>query len=273
MSVADKLQQLVTIKADIKTAINNKGGNVSDDFTTYATAIENIEGGGEGIFEITNEISLAYSQFTEVPSNIQLGASTTNAKYLFRWCEKLTKLPDWDFSNINNAYAMCDNCTSLNYPVGLYMPEVINCQYMFINTPYLESINLLETSKCKSFANTFAANSTDTAALRYVGEIDCTSVTTGGTSNMFLNQKQLREIGGLKNLGMGFGKLSKAYSFNLSYSSNISVESLKNIIRGLADVNEIRNGYTCTLNIVNGLVSLIPEDIIAIATERGWTIA
>ena len=59
MSITDKLQQLDIIKADIKTAINNKGGNVGDDFTTYATAIENIEGGtgGEGYFEITNNTS------------------------------------------------------------------------------------------------------------------------------------------------------------------------------------------------------------------------
>jgi hypothetical protein len=53
--IADKLQQLQTIKDNIKTAINNKGGNVGDDFTTYATAIDNIEGGGGGTGDCTLE--------------------------------------------------------------------------------------------------------------------------------------------------------------------------------------------------------------------------
>lgn len=47
-TIADKLTQLNTIKGDIKTAINNKGGSVDDDFSTYATAINNLNtGSGE----------------------------------------------------------------------------------------------------------------------------------------------------------------------------------------------------------------------------------
>ena len=42
MTIADKLTQLNTIKQDIKTAINNKGGSVADNFTTYAAAITNL---------------------------------------------------------------------------------------------------------------------------------------------------------------------------------------------------------------------------------------
>ena len=43
--IADKLQKLQTIKDNIKTAINNKGGNVGDDFTQYSTAIDNLSTG------------------------------------------------------------------------------------------------------------------------------------------------------------------------------------------------------------------------------------
>lgn len=275
MSITDKLQQLDIIKADIKTAINNKGGNVGDDFTTYATAIENIEGGsgGEGYFEITNNTSLAFSQFTTVPSNIRMGAKTTKAKNLFRQCEKLTRLPNWDFSNINNAYYMCYHCKALEEPVYLDMPNVTDCQYLFYNTPNLTSIELTNTSKCTTFANAFNDYTKGQAILNHLGEIDCTSVTTAGTASMIYYQTNLEYMGGLKNLGMGFEKLSKTYTLNLSYSTKLSAESLENIIRGLADVNDISNGNTCTINIANSLVSLIPEDIIAIATNKGWTIA
>lgn len=274
MSVADKLQILNTIKTDIKTAINSKGGNVGDDFTTYATAIENIEGGtgGEGYFEITNDTSLAFSQFTTVPDNIRLGSSTTKAKNLFRQCEKLTRLPDWDFSNINNAYYMCSNCKALEGAVYLNMPNVTDCQNMFYNCPNLTSIELPDTSKCTTFANAFNDYTKGKSILNHLGEIDCTSVTSGGTANMIYYQANLEYMGGLKNLGMGFKKLSTKYTFNLTYSTKLSAESLENIIRGLADVNEISNGYTCTINIANSLVSLIPEDIIAIATRKGWTV-
>ena len=275
MSVADKLQILNTIKADIKTAINNKGGNVGDDFTTYATAIENIEGGtgGEGIFYVTNNISFAFSQFTEVPDKVRLAPETTKAKNLFRQCEKLTRLPNWDFSNINNAYYMCAHCKALKEPVYLDMPKVTDCQYMFYNTPYLTSIELQNTSKCKTFANAFNDYTKGEALLNHLGEIDCTSVTSGGTANMLYYQTNLVDVGGFKNLGMGFEKLSTKYNLNLASLTKLSAESLENIIRGLADVNDISNGYTCTINIANDLVSLIPEDIIAIATRKGWTVA
>ena len=39
MTIADKLTQLNTIKQDIKTAINNKGGSVANNFSTYAAEI------------------------------------------------------------------------------------------------------------------------------------------------------------------------------------------------------------------------------------------
>lgn len=49
MSVADKLKTIQTIKSDIKTSIINKGIEVGDDFTTYASAIDTIEANGPTI--------------------------------------------------------------------------------------------------------------------------------------------------------------------------------------------------------------------------------
>lgn len=57
MSALDKIQTLQNIKEDIKTSIQSKGVEVSDDFTTYANAIYSIEGGGGGanVVELTQE--------------------------------------------------------------------------------------------------------------------------------------------------------------------------------------------------------------------------
>ena len=50
-TISEKLTQLNTIKGDIKTAINNKGGEVGDDFSTYATAINNLSAGSGETYE------------------------------------------------------------------------------------------------------------------------------------------------------------------------------------------------------------------------------
>ena len=48
-TIAENLSKLQTIKSDIKTSIQNKGVEVTDDFSTYSAAIDSIEtGGGSG---------------------------------------------------------------------------------------------------------------------------------------------------------------------------------------------------------------------------------
>ena len=45
MAISDQLTQLNTIKQNIKTAINNKGGSAGNDFNAYANAITNLPSG------------------------------------------------------------------------------------------------------------------------------------------------------------------------------------------------------------------------------------
>ena len=48
MSIADKLTLLINTKQDIKSAISEKGVEVTGGMTTYADAIRRIETGGGG---------------------------------------------------------------------------------------------------------------------------------------------------------------------------------------------------------------------------------
>ena len=48
MSIADKLTSLINTKQDIKSAISEKGVEVTGGMTTYADAIRRIETGGGG---------------------------------------------------------------------------------------------------------------------------------------------------------------------------------------------------------------------------------
>ena len=49
-AISEQLEEIVQIKSDIKAAIIEQGQSVGDDFSTYATAIGNIEGGGGSNF-------------------------------------------------------------------------------------------------------------------------------------------------------------------------------------------------------------------------------
>ena len=51
-TIAENIQTLRSIKSDIKNAITDKGGNVGNDFKTYAQAITNLPSGGGGGTEI-----------------------------------------------------------------------------------------------------------------------------------------------------------------------------------------------------------------------------
>ena len=58
MTIADKLTQLNIIKQDIKTAINNKGGSVANDFTIYANAITSLPSDGGGDVEYGSPVTI-----------------------------------------------------------------------------------------------------------------------------------------------------------------------------------------------------------------------
>ena len=84
MSIASKLQSIVDTKAAIKTAINGKGGSITDStpFADYATAITNLPSG-------SGSISLAPLSMDSVPddgitivSTVKTWADTQNVVYL-----------------------------------------------------------------------------------------------------------------------------------------------------------------------------------------------
>ena len=55
-TIAENIQTLRSIKSDIKNAIIQKGGSVTDAFGTYAQAITNLPSGGGGGTEIEDAL-------------------------------------------------------------------------------------------------------------------------------------------------------------------------------------------------------------------------
>lgn len=106
-TIADKLTQLNTIKSDIKTAINAKGGSVGNDFTAYAPAISALPiGSGMEIFVGKPEAF----KITNYGAAKQLPASFMR----YGWTFPTSLVIDGNFTSIGDyAFYQMANLTSV----------------------------------------------------------------------------------------------------------------------------------------------------------------
>lgn len=170
MTIQENIDTIKTIKAQIKGAINEKGGNVGDDFTTYANAIKNIETGGSstattaGItsisvnddatlsFDYTGKFSIdniewknsnvsgrdAFNGCTGLTTINKLIVNTTFTERMFEGC---TNLESIDFSDIfvTVVQDMFKNCPKLT-KIGGFFENIYECGYMFWGCSSLVSL-------------------------------------------------------------------------------------------------------------------------------------
>ena len=161
-TISEKLTQLNTIKGDIKTAINNKGGEVGNDFSTYATAINNLSTGSGGSGEIYEnpEFYEARTQKGTNYDNLFRGyngpdidvsqwdtSKITSAQYCFSECKKSMDISNWDLSSLKDARYMFDHFANGNKYIDLSVLDFSNVtktDYMFTysNTDYLDVRNI-----------------------------------------------------------------------------------------------------------------------------------
>ena len=158
-TISEKLTQLNTIKGDIKTAINNKGGEVGNDFSTYATAINNLStGSGETyenpeFYEVRTQKGTNYDNLFRGYNGPDIDVSqwdtskVTTAQYCFADCKKSMDISNWDLSSLTDAYYMFNGFTNGNKYIDLSVLDfssVTNANNMFssTNTDYLDVRNI-----------------------------------------------------------------------------------------------------------------------------------
>ena len=173
-TISEKLTQLNTIKGDIKTAINNKGGEVGNDFSTYATAINNLSTGSGGsgetyenpeFYELRTQNGTNYDSLFRGYNGPDIDVSqwdtskVTSARYCFTECNKSMDINNWNLSNLKNASNMFQNFNNGNKYMDLSVLDfssVTNVIHMFNNSDvnYLDvrNINLTGTN---SYSNLF----------------------------------------------------------------------------------------------------------------------
>lgn len=161
-TISEKLTQLNTIKGDIKAAINNKGGEVGNDFSTYATAINNLSTGSGGsgetyenpdFYELRTNYGTNYDYLFRYYNGPDIDVSAwdtskvTSAQYCFGNCTKSIDISNWDLSSLTNAYYMFYTFTNGNKYIDLSALDFSNVtkatnMFSYSNTDYLDVRNI-----------------------------------------------------------------------------------------------------------------------------------
>lgn len=144
-TIAENLQAIQDIKQDIKTAIENKGVDMSNTpFSDYSTKIDEITSGTAPVKINVKEYGIKFgnSTFTEIPVVFDF-SNVTDMSNMFYYCQKLTTIPQFDTSKATNMGYMFQDCTNL------------------------QSIPLLDCSKVKYMSNMFG--SSDNTTLTEIG--------------------------------------------------------------------------------------------------------
>lgn len=188
-TTAEKLQAIVNSKSAIKTAINNKGGSITDStpLDEYATAISNIP----TVDDLVNQtISGAYSNDT----------ATGIRSNLFQNCTNLTSVSFSEATNIGQyAFAGCTSLTSFNLPkisnfasncfsgcTSLASIDLDNVTAIggsaFYNCSNLTTVSLKSSVSFTIQSSAFGGTSISTLKLDYNGVVTLASTNAFGTN-------------------------------------------------------------------------------------------
>ena len=176
MSIADKLTLLINTKQDIKSAISEKGVEVTGGMTTYADAIRRIETGGWG------------SPFY-VPVGLKFAWVRTSTSVIYD--VPIFTLPKIILADgYKDGSYMFDGNKSLKSIDGIYSsnPSLVDCNHMFWHCKSLESILHLDTPKVTNMHSMFE----ECQSLISIPQLDTSNVTDMG--RMFYNCKSLTSI-------------------------------------------------------------------------------
>lgn len=213
-------------------------------------------------FKITNCAYLFYK-----------GARTNQLNEVLKHCK--------DFENANYIFAECNSILSEDIDFTLLdFSKVTTIQYGFDKCSKLETIDLshFNNNTIKYFLYAFR----NCTALKNLNLNGFKMDQTININSMFSSATNLTELRGFKNLGKGYVEKRNnysAYTLNLSGSTNLTRESLIDVINNLYDLNltyDVANGgtlYRQTLDLGATNLAKLTEEEIAIATNKGWDIS
>ena len=220
--------------------------------------------------KVTN-MNYMFSSCTNLTTIPQIDTSNvTNMSSMFNYCPNLTTIPQIDTSNVTNMNSMFYNCPNLTTMPQIDTSNVTNMGYMFGSCTNLTTIPQLDTSNVTNMSYMFNGCDNLTTIPQLNGE-KLTSV--AGT---FGNCKSLENFNGIINLGQAYLTTQSAnysnYKLNLSACTNLTYDSLMNIINSLYDIATLG---VKSQQLILGSTNLpkLTEEEIAIATNKGWSVS
>lgn len=215
-----------------------------------------------------NYMFSGYSSLTAIP---QLDTTkVVNMNHLFSECSSLISIPLLNTSNVTNMGAMFSECRALTTIPLLNTSNVTDMGSMFSYSTSLTTIPQLDTSKVTSMGYMFF----NCISLTTIPKLDTSKVTN--ISNIVSGCRTLTTLGGFTNLGQAYSTTANAsygnYVLSLSSSSNITYESLMNVINNLYDI-AAKGCKPQKLILGTTNLSKLTEEEIAIATNKGWTVS
>lgn len=201
-------------------------------------------------------------------------SNVTNMSNLFYNCSKLLSVPVFDTSSAIDMNAMFYGCSQLKTVPLLDYSNAIDISRMFYGCSRLTEIPDLDISSAQSFGGSSSSSWLyGTTNITSIGTLQCDDINNigymfGGSSNT-----KITYFGGAINLGSkptGLTNFNSNYAFN--YVPNLTYESVMNVINGLYD--RAAAGYPVeTLKLHTNHLAMLSDDDIAIATNKGWTLA
>ena len=259
MTIEDRLNDLITAKADMKSAIESKGVEVTGGLSTYADAIRSIEGGGGATLPVGTKFG--YSTFTTAPMFDTSGY--TEMRSMFYHCDNLTTIPSYNTSNVVSMNQFAAHCQYLEGLPQLDTSNVLNMAAAFWDCTRLYTIASIDTSSVYTMNGTFAY----CYSLYKLPLLDCGNVKDA--TEMLRECTVLQEVGGFKDLGKQ-EDLKTQYMFKSV--SAISHDSLMNIINNLYD--RASAGFSSiALQFYPGVLKRLSDEEKAIATKKGWALS
>ena len=310
MSIADKLTLLINTKQDIKSAISEKGVEVTGGMTTYADAIRRIETGGGGgggepgkkdpIF-VPNGLKFGYDSFNsnrppdlDLPKII-LAQDYTDGSYMFAQNKGLWSIEDIYFANpmfpgkpladppLTNCNHMFYQCERLLSIPLFDTSNVTDMGGMFYGCKKLKTIPKLDTSKVTNMDGMFEY----CTSLTTIPQLDTSNVThmygtfTGCTSLKSIPMLDCRSVTHIDELfGVhyidtltdlgGFLNLQVSLYDSLDHLPNLTVQSIMNVIDGLYGF--IGNFDPRYLDLGPANLNKLTDEQKAVATNKGWVL-
>ena len=195
----------------------------------------------------------------------------TECRYAFSGCKNLESLVlnGTEDGVILYANYMFQDCIELKEVPYFNSSNVITLSSCFSNCKSLKKITEFDTGKATEMREMF----NECVALEEICELNCQN--TRNVQGMFYNNSSLKTLGGLKELGKAYTDSSvnyTSYNLNLTMSSNLTKQSLLNVINGLYDLaSHSKPAQGLFLGDVN-LAKLTAEEV-AIATNKGWNVS